>query len=679
MDIYQSIVCMDGADIGEENPLPMFRDFEIHKKLEDNGTLRKEEKENFGLYNGFKVLPYCMQDQLSRERRMQEYKTVVIENDLLKAVFLPEFGGRLYTLYDKEKEQDIIYRNPVFQPANLAIRGAWFSGGIEWNAGQLGHSCSTCDDVFCAKVTGENGEEFLRIYDYVRTTGVVWQIDFHLPDRSKLLYAHVKMVNAQDKTAPAYWWTNVAVREEKRVRIFSGTEEVIYIDPGTLKEEGTAHGYGHGRLPYLQALPGKDASFPINFNHSSEYFFQNPETNQGPWEAALYEDGSGFFERSTQPLRVRKMFCWGMHEGGTNWKNFLSNTGTGNYVELQAGITPTQVHGREMEPWESIEFTQAFGVFHVEKEAVEEKEWGAARDRLVPWIDHVCDPKELEVRNEVYKREAESPCGKVLHMGHGWGYIEQIRRQSDGIKPLPGSMEFSHGSAAEKEEAWLKLLSGQEMEEIGTGEIPKSWMTDEVWEPWLVRSIEKFPEKISPYIHLGVLFYENGEKDKALSLWKKSAEIRETTIAARNIACVYKEAGNLDEASAWLKRAYELSGPAVKKYVAREYLEILIKMENPEEMMRIYHDLDAKTKQDDRILILISFAAFHLKNWQFLEQNFAHPFAVIREGENQMCDLWYQYQAQKLMESVGGDEQIIMEEVKRCCAPPANIDFRLVG
>ena len=32
------------------------------------------------------------------------------------------------------------------------------------------------------------------------------------------------------------------------------------------------------------------------------------------------------------------MFCWGTHEGGQRWCEYLANKEEGNYVELQAGL-----------------------------------------------------------------------------------------------------------------------------------------------------------------------------------------------------------------------------------------------------------------------------------------------------------------------------------------------------
>ena len=49
---------------------------------------------------------------------------LVLENDKLIATFLPEQGGRLWSLKNKATGKEVLYKNPVFQPANLGIRNA---------------------------------------------------------------------------------------------------------------------------------------------------------------------------------------------------------------------------------------------------------------------------------------------------------------------------------------------------------------------------------------------------------------------------------------------------------------------------------------------------------------------------------------------------------------------------
>ena len=76
---------------------------------------------------------------------------------------MPTRGGRLWTLYDKRHKKNIIYKNDVIRFRNLAIRNAWFSGGVEWNCGVIGHSPFTCSQMYCAVVKGANGEESFRV------------------------------------------------------------------------------------------------------------------------------------------------------------------------------------------------------------------------------------------------------------------------------------------------------------------------------------------------------------------------------------------------------------------------------------------------------------------------------------------------------------------------------------
>ena len=159
MEIYLSTISIEGSILKGENPLPIFRDREKDKQIQTDGTLNKESMENMGYEIGMHIIPYKLQDRYDRERKIVELKTVVIKNDKLKAVFLCEYGGRLYSLTDLETGKELLFKNPVFQLANLSTRNAWFSGGIEWNVSQFGHSLQTCEPLFFAIVHGEEDAE----------------------------------------------------------------------------------------------------------------------------------------------------------------------------------------------------------------------------------------------------------------------------------------------------------------------------------------------------------------------------------------------------------------------------------------------------------------------------------------------------------------------------------------
>ena len=78
----------------------------------------------------------------------RKYQAVRLSNGILEVLVLPALNGRLYSLRNLQTGREIFYRNHVVKPALVAIRGAWISGGIEFNAPSLGHSVSTVAPVF---------------------------------------------------------------------------------------------------------------------------------------------------------------------------------------------------------------------------------------------------------------------------------------------------------------------------------------------------------------------------------------------------------------------------------------------------------------------------------------------------------------------------------------------------
>ena len=129
MKVSLSTLYLEGTPVEGENPLPMFRNRHHHNDVAENGTFMAEQREYLGDETGERYLPYRMQDRYTRERNTIGMKVIILENDILKATFMPEYGGRLYSLKDKRTDREILYRNPVLQPANLSILNAWFSGG----------------------------------------------------------------------------------------------------------------------------------------------------------------------------------------------------------------------------------------------------------------------------------------------------------------------------------------------------------------------------------------------------------------------------------------------------------------------------------------------------------------------------------------------------------------------
>ena len=80
-----------------------------------------------------KVYPLPVTEKISEEKKNKEYKALILENEYLYVMVLPELGGRIQWAYDKTNGYDFIYFNRVIKPALVGLAGPWVSGGIEFN------------------------------------------------------------------------------------------------------------------------------------------------------------------------------------------------------------------------------------------------------------------------------------------------------------------------------------------------------------------------------------------------------------------------------------------------------------------------------------------------------------------------------------------------------------------
>ena len=76
--------------------------------------------EGYGKVNS--AFPYRQLNGYTREMHEKDVKTAVLEIEYLKAVFLTEYGGRLWELWDKKTGKNLLYTNDVLRFSNLAIR-----------------------------------------------------------------------------------------------------------------------------------------------------------------------------------------------------------------------------------------------------------------------------------------------------------------------------------------------------------------------------------------------------------------------------------------------------------------------------------------------------------------------------------------------------------------------------
>ncbi len=92
-----------------------------------------------------RIYPYFKFDGYTNTAIEKDWKMVVLENDFVKVFVCPSVGGKVWGAIEKSTGQEFLYFNHVAKFRNVAMRGPWTSGGLEYNFGDIGHapSCST--------------------------------------------------------------------------------------------------------------------------------------------------------------------------------------------------------------------------------------------------------------------------------------------------------------------------------------------------------------------------------------------------------------------------------------------------------------------------------------------------------------------------------------------------------
>ena len=647
--IYASTEKISAALLQGENPLPHFRSREHDMRVEFCKGTPPFCLSGAGFSCGYRILPYTVQDRYDRNRKECDIRTIVMENDFIKAEFLPDWGGRLWSLVDKTEGRELLYKNGVLQPANLAIRNAWFSGGIEWNVGQYGHAFTTCSTVGFASVRASDGEEFLRMYSYERCKDFFWQIDFHLPSSSHFLYAHPVIFNINDEPLSVYYWTNIAVPQTESSRVFASSRHALYKTPDDQNGRPT---FGYGSMPFFPIAPDIDLSYPARIPFSSEYFF-NCTDESHPWEAALEKDGSGLFDVSTGELSYRKMFCWGNCRGGRHWGSFLAGeaetslgaregeeeTADCRYFEIQAGLSQTQLHGVSMPPRDRWEWTQAFGLLCVSASDAASNDWNLAASAVERSVRDSIDTSKLDLLDASYAAEADLPISKTLSDAGEWGALEKERRMMRGESDIPPSAAFCF---SDEQNPWRLLLTKGIFPYRSPEDGPGQFMTGRKWqrllEAYIAASKEMPPW--NAFYHLGVMKMENGDEEGAASCWLDAEKACSTAWTQRNLAQLALFKNDITGALSHYECAVQAAGFYADVSVAEEYAALLVQTERYEKAIELYSSLPDAWKNSDSLVIAYGRACASLGKKDEAYKTLSRNFANIRESESPLADIW---------------------------------------
>ncbi len=612
---------MPAASLGDLNPMPDISDAGyIHAKYNTSEKVTSEEAKYIGAGRIHSLLPYLIQDGYDRNKKNKAYDVAILENSRIKAVFIPELGGRLWSVFDKEKGKDLLYVNPVFQPCNLALRNAWFSGGVEFNVGIRGHNPLTCSPLWCGVDKYEDGE-VLRLWEFERKRGVVYSISAYLPDNSPVLYIKCKIENKERETKDMYWWSNIAVPEENGTRIVAPANECF------LTHYYGDDGYLIDKIP-VPVFDNNDISYPENIANSRDFFYKIPK-DEYKWIASPDKDGFGLLQCSTQNLFGRKLFVWGMGRGGRHWNEWLSKEDS-SYVEIQAGLTNTQFELIPMEGETSWEWIEAYTALDVPKEKVH-GEYEVAVDTINDYmLSKIGNPNEM-----TFPDEKKRISTKIIFKGSDWGALEEMAR-GERISDI---CDFEK-TEDEETRVWTNLLVTNTFPEPDITEEPKSYVKGKFWLEKL-QNIEV--KNWFSHLHEGIIKYEIGDKKSAKESFEKSLCLKENPWA---LSCLSLFAKSMDKDTEKSKE-YIISALKLKNDslpILKEAALQLTSYGSDEKWIEIYDGLSEELKENGRLKMYAAIAYLHLdmleKSSAIINENFV--MSDIREGELSVSHYWFE-------------------------------------
>lgn len=665
---------MPAAALGGLNPLPDIQPIQTRKKIHiDEKTITPEEAQYMGWAPVHSILPYQFQDGYNRTRRLRSFKSFVLENDYIKATFLPDVGGRLWSLVDKTTGRELIHKNPVFQPCNLAIRNAWVSGGVEWNIGVIGHSPFTVDRVFAERLQLHDGTPVLRLYQYERIRKLFFRVEAVLPEEARCLYIRVRIDHPLFEDTAVYWWSNTAYDEREDVRVLVPADRSF------------RYGYG-GQLTKVN-IPDMpfdgttiDVSWPTHLNQAMDFFFDLPE-HQRRWISAVDGTGYGLIQSSTDTLRGRKLFVWGTGTGGRHWQTFLSVPGSA-YFEIQAGLARTQLEHLPMPPGTTISWTEMYGPIKVDQSVAHGKDWKAATESVEKALEKAYPREHLDAMHEQLKRQLDSKRGELLHVGDGWAFVDQALYGSDFTNP---GLQFPKRRLGKEERMWLNLIEKRTLDNKNPLEPPGSYQVGAPWAKLLRETIQEGGSRNwFGYYHYGVILAHAGKWEKAKEAFEKSLYDAENPWALRCLAWMKQQnltdqKADQNEADIEASKLYLRAVNLIKeRHLVIEAMHALQKCGRPDHILSLYNDLPSSLRQNGRIKVFLVEALLDLGQIEKAEQMLRKPFNLydIREGEIKLSDLWFRLCAIKHDPSRVWDEDFL-KEIRNQYPPPAHLDFRM--
>ena len=303
-----------------------------------------------------KVYPVPICEKISDTREDAEYKAVILENDYLYVMILPELGGRIQRALDKTNGYDFVYYNRVIKPALVGLAGPWISGGIEFNWPQH-HRPSTfmpVDYTFCEN---PDGSATVTIGETDRINGTKGNASMTLYPDKAYIEIRGRLFNPTDYPQTFLWWANPAVSVNDHTFSVFPPDVNAVMDHG--KRAVSTFPIATGEYYKADYSAGVDISRYKNIRVPTSYMAAHSDFDF----VGNFDEGkdAGLLHVADHHISPgKKQWTWGCGDFGKTWDRNLTDE-DGPYIELMTGVfCDNQPDFTWLKPQEEKDFVQYF-------------------------------------------------------------------------------------------------------------------------------------------------------------------------------------------------------------------------------------------------------------------------------------------------------------------------------
>jgi hypothetical protein len=295
---------------------------------------------------------------------LRTYRTVVLENDYLRLIILPELGGRIWRVIEKSTGNDLFYHNGVVMPSPWGPENmhGWFAlGGIEWGlpVAEHGYAWGTSWDITSLQRDGQQAAVTLALPRAGQVLAA--EITVRLAAGEAAFTISPKITNVSKESVRFAFWHSAALAPGKSNTPSVDTRFVVPTDAVTVHstDDSALPGFSHSFA--WPAVNGRDLSRLGNWDQYLG-FFEWPAAH-GPFVAVYDPVPDAGVVRVFPPESARgsKVFALG-------WQHPLDPalyTDDGSaYVELHGGLAPTFADQVALAPGESVQWREVWYPVH---------------------------------------------------------------------------------------------------------------------------------------------------------------------------------------------------------------------------------------------------------------------------------------------------------------------------